>query len=191
MSSASNIALLVAFVALCLTTGDCLRPPMELARVDCSGIKYVENSTVTFYGGPDNDPPWNDATAYSCDPARGFHAGGTGSYDDPLSFATADGEYDECEIVYSPYVKKYLRRDDFCATCNAPHIDIWTGSSITNRHGEKQIKCEEHMTPDQGQRVIRNPPKNLPVSTKPLWDGFKCHTNRVHPGAKGPHCSKH
>lgn len=166
MSSASNIALVIAVVALLLSTGDCLRPRVELARMDCSGIEYVENSTVTFYGGPDNDPPWNDATAYSCDPARGFHAGGTGTYDDPLSFATADGEYEECEIVYAPYVKKYLRRDDFCASCKAPHIDIWTGSSITNRHGEKQLKCEEGMTPDKGQRVIRNPPKNLPVSSK-------------------------
>lgn len=123
-------------------------------------------STAAFYGGPDNDPPWNDATAYNYDPSRGFHAGGTGSYEDPLSFATAAGEYKECEIVYSPYVKKYLRKDDFCASCLIPHIDIWTGSSITNRHGDEQIKCEEAMTPDKGQRVIRNPPKNLHVNSK-------------------------
>lgn len=168
MSSASNLALLVAVAALLLSTGDCLQSPMQLARVNCTGVEYVKNSTVTFYGGPDNDPPWSDATAFSCDPSRGFHAGGTGAYNDPLSFATADGEYETCEIVYSPYVKKYLRKDDFCATCKVPQIDIWAGSSSSKKHGDKQIKCEERLTPDKGQLVIRNPPKNLPVNSRSL-----------------------
>lgn len=165
MSSASNLALLVAVAALLLGTGDCLRSSMQLALLNCTAVEYVKNSRVTFYGGPDNDPPWSDATAFSCDPSRGFHAGGTGAYDDPLSFATADGEYETCEIVYSPYVKKYLRKDDFCATCTVPQIDIWTGSPHSQKYGDKQIKCEERLTPDKGQLVIRNPPKNLPVNS--------------------------
>lgn len=166
MSSASNLALLVAVAALLSSTGDCLHSSMQLVRVNCTGLTYVKNSTVTFYGEPDNNPPWNDATAFSCDPSRGFHAGGTGSYDNPLSFATVDGEYDTCEIVYSPYVKKYLRKDDFCATCTAPQIDIWTGSPQSKKYGDKQIVCEEKLTPDQGQLVIRNPPRNFPVNSR-------------------------
>lgn len=79
----------------------------------CEAISDV---TITFYGYPDNDPP-SDQTAWSCS-SRGAHAGGTGSYDDPLTFATAPGEYDECEIIYLPYLQKYLRFDDTCAQCS-------------------------------------------------------------------------
>lgn len=175
MSPASETAFIIAVVALILSTGDCLWLHPEVAPIDCTAVEYVENSTVTFYGGPDNDPAWSNATAYVCDPSHGYHAGGTGSYDDPLSFAAAVGEYKKCEIVYSPYVKKYLRKDDTCASCKAPHIDIWTGSSITQKNGVKQIKCEETMTPDEGQRVIRNPPKDLHVNSKDT------HISRVRP----------
>ena len=41
--------------------------------------------TTTFYGFPDNDPP-SAQTAYSCSGRDG--AGGTGTYADPLTFAT-------------------------------------------------------------------------------------------------------
>lgn len=78
----------------------------------CSVVSGVE---ITYYGAPDNDPP-GDATAYSCG-GRNYHAGGTGTYADPLTFATAPGEYDECEIVYFPYMKKYLRMEDYCEAC--------------------------------------------------------------------------
>lgn len=79
------------------------------------GCSVVSGVKVTYYGAPDNDPP-GDATAYNCG-GRDYHAGGVGTYADPLSFATAPGEYDECEIVYLPYMKKYLRMEDYCQGC--------------------------------------------------------------------------
>lgn len=89
----------------------------------CEAISDV---AITFYGYPDNDPP-SDETAYSCS-SRGAHAGGTGSYDDPLSFATAPGEYNKCEIIYLPYLQKYLRFDDTCAQCSKPCAPFPSGS---------------------------------------------------------------
>lgn len=147
------------------------------------GCSIVSGVKVTYYGAPDNDPP-GDATAYPCG-GRDYHAGGVGTYDDPLSFATAPGEYDECEIVYLPYMKKYLRMEDYCQGCyedyesGTKHIDIWTGNSASG--GDAQIQCEDDLTPDGVQSVIRSPAKTLAVNTAALWDGTTCHTEDVYP----------
>ena len=42
---------------------------------------------------------------------------GSGSYSSPLNFATAPGEYNQCELLYLPYPKKYIRFEDECAQC--------------------------------------------------------------------------
>ena len=70
---------------------------------------------MTFYGYPDNDPP-GPATAYNCG-GRNYVAGGVGTYSNPLTFASNKGEYSVCELVYSPYLRKYLRMEDDCAEC--------------------------------------------------------------------------
>lgn len=46
------------------------------------------------------------------------------------------------------------------------HIDIWTGGFAESGNGEKQIQCEERLTPDKGQLVVRNPPVDLKASSK-------------------------
>ncbi|GAB1206825.1 hypothetical protein APSETT445_005527 [Aspergillus pseudonomiae] len=103
----------------------------------------------TFYGFPDNDPP-GCAIAYDC--GRGLTAGGVGTFNDPLTFASAPGEFQICEIIYDPYLRKYLRMEDSCDSCNRNwankvwHIDIWTGSSTVNG-GNDQLDCENKYTP--------------------------------------------
>lgn len=59
------------------------------------GCSVVTGVTTTFYGAPDNDPP-GPATAYDCG-GRNYIAGGTGTHADPLTFASAPGEYDTCK----------------------------------------------------------------------------------------------
>lgn len=83
----------------------------------CAACSVTTDVVVTFYGSPDNDPAGSDGTAYNCG-GRNKHAQGSGSHADPLTFATAPGEYSECEVVYSPYLKKYLRMEDSCAQCS-------------------------------------------------------------------------
>ncbi|KAL8949556.1 MAG: hypothetical protein Q9222_004348 [Ikaeria aurantiellina] len=85
----------------------------SLAERACSTITGV---THTFYGYPDNDPP-GPATAYNCG-GRNNIAGGTGTYTDPLTFASAPGEFSTCEVIYVPYLKKYARFEDSCAQCS-------------------------------------------------------------------------
>lgn len=71
------------------------------------------NFEVTFYGYPDNDPP-GPATAYNCG-GRNNKAGGTGTYSDPVTFAGAPGAFNQCEIIYLPFLTKYARFEDTCA----------------------------------------------------------------------------
>lgn len=50
---------------------------------------------------------------------RGFDGAlGVGTYSNPLTFASASGEFSSCEIIYLPYLKKYLRYEDYCAQCS-------------------------------------------------------------------------
>lgn len=138
--------------------------PFLTVAMACTIVTQV---THTFYGYPYNDPP-SATIAYDC--GRGFEAGGSGTYDDPLTFASAPGEFDQCEIIYDPYTRKYLRFEDFCAQCNSdwnsqvPHIDLWTGSSTVNG-GQDQIDCENNLTPDS-QTIVRQSAQNLPVDSK-------------------------
>lgn len=120
--------------------------------------------TTTFYGYPDNSPP-GAAIAYTqCGRSE---AGGTGTYDDPVTFASAEGEFNVCDVIYAPYLKKYLRFEDECDQCTSDwndgtwHIDVWIGSSTTNG-GDNQINCEDDLTPDS-QSIILNPASDLEV----------------------------
>ncbi|OJJ84958.1 uncharacterized protein ASPGLDRAFT_147568 [Aspergillus glaucus CBS 516.65] len=140
----------------------------------CSTVSQV---TLTFYGWPDNDPP-SAEIAYDC--GRGNKAGGNGTYDNPLTAASAPGEFDKCEIAYLPYIQRYVRIEDTCATCSMlpfplhankaatnwnkkqHHIDIWI-ESIESDDGGKVMDCENTLTPKHGIRVIRNPGEKLRV----------------------------
>lgn len=138
----------------------------------------ITGVTHTFYGFPDNDPP-GPAIANDC--GRGFVAGGTGAYSDPLTFASAEGEFNPCEIIYDPYLQKYLRYEDICADCTVNwkrgvvHIDVWTGDRAVDG-GADQIECEFALTKGT-QTIVRGPNKDLPVIGEFLF--MSSRTNRV------------
>ncbi|PWY67119.1 hypothetical protein BO94DRAFT_612331 [Aspergillus sclerotioniger CBS 115572] len=152
------------------------------AAAACSTKSDVE---ITFYGYPDNDPPSADI-AYDC--GRGYTAGGTGTHSDPLTFASAPGEFTKCEIIYLPYLRKYLRFEDTCAQCTSDyengkrHIDIWTGSTTSNG-GDAQIDCEDDLTPDDSQTIIIDPSSSLTVNTGKLFSDGSCHTSNTYTDA--------
>ncbi|KAB8228246.1 uncharacterized protein BDW43DRAFT_316099 [Aspergillus alliaceus] len=133
---------------------------------------HVQDAAHTFYGFPDNDPP-GGAIAYDC--GRGLAAGGVGTFNDPLTFASAPGEFDICETIYDPYLRKYLRMEDYCNTCTRNwgkriwNIDVWTGSTTVNG-GNDQLECENKLTPmPQHKPIIRRPGPDLPTDSTPLF----------------------
>jgi len=138
--------------------------PFLTVPMACTIVTQV---THTFYGYPENDPSSVDI-AYDC--GRGFEASGSGTYDDLLSFTSTPGGFHQCEIIYDPYTRKYLRFENTCAQCNSDwgsqirHIDLWTGSSTVNG-GQDQLDCKIDLMPDS-QTIIRQPGQNLPVNSK-------------------------
>ncbi|GCB27022.1 uncharacterized protein DDB_G0273701/DDB_G0273221 [Aspergillus awamori] len=132
----------------------------------------VSKVSYTFYGYPDNDPPGSDISE---DCGRGMAAGGIGTHENPLTFATAPGEFDRCEVVYSPYLQKYLINEDYCEQCTKDwkshiwHVDVWLGGNSTT-YGTEQLKCENSLTSaEESQVVIKNPSSNLPVDREFLY----------------------
>jgi hypothetical protein len=75
------------------------------ALAACSREGSVE---LTFYGYPDNDPP-SAQTAYNCGGRNYVASEGDGSYNNPVTMASAQGEFNQCETIYVPYLKKYVR----------------------------------------------------------------------------------
>jgi hypothetical protein len=140
----------------------------------------TRNMFVTLYGWPDNSPP-GDGTAFGSG-----HAGGSGTYSNPITFATDQHELKPGTKVYYPYLHRYFVMGDECVACDQDwshgkwHIDLWIGGRGGNTSAV--IHCEEALTKDSGQ-VIIDPPSNQPVDTTPL---FNSSTNKCYnPGSFG------
>jgi hypothetical protein len=151
--------------------------PPSPAPVDPAAHGTV-NVYVTFYGGPDNDPPGSTDIAYP----NGRHpaAGGTGSYADPITLATDPRELPPGTVVYEPQLKKYFVMEDDCDECitdwgagHRPHVDLWTAPA-----GTALLTCEDSLTPPGQVPLEINPPADRPVDPRPLYDAA---TNRCWP----------
>lgn len=131
---------------------------------------------VTFYGWFDNSPP-GDAIAYPA--SAGFPtvhdvAGGTGTWDDPITMATDASELPVGTIVYAPFLQKYLVMEDDCTQCDEDwsmsmtrHIDVWMNSSASANPAALS-QCEAQWT--QGETPIEvNPPAGRAVTTALLF----------------------
>lgn len=84
----------------------------------------LDNIKLTYYGFPDGP---GDTTSFGCSGSTYVvstsqsppKAGGSGTYEDPFTLATAAGSTNlkQCELVYIPYLKKYFRNGDVCTGC--------------------------------------------------------------------------
>ncbi len=138
-------------------------------------------SYVTLYGWVDNSPPGNGISGGTIH----SHAGGTGTYKDPVTFATDTKELPYGTIVYYPYLKKYFIHEDECTECDRDwnngkkwRIDLWAGGDKNStKEPEKSalLNCEDALT--RHGSVIINPPSNEPVNTTPIFNAStrKCY----------------
>ncbi|HVW27716.1 MAG TPA: hypothetical protein VHC69_20265 [Polyangiaceae bacterium] len=124
---------------------------------------------VTFYGWPDNDPAGN-GIAY---PKLHKGASGTGTFADPITFATDPTEWMPGTILYVPYLKRYVIMEDSCAECiqdwntHKYHIDIWLDSD--GSFDSQVLDCEDTLTRSKTSVEI-DPPPDRPVDSIPLFD---------------------
>jgi hypothetical protein len=132
---------------------------------------------MTFYGWPDNSPP-GGAIAYP--KSGGFPtvhetAGGAGTYDDPITFATDKSEFPAGTLLFAPVLEKYLIMEDDCAECDTDwtssqkwHIDVWMNSNGTD-DSNAVLNCEYRWT--QSTTVVEiAPPPGRPATSPPLFD---------------------
>ncbi|MGH9079259.1 MAG: Ig domain-containing protein [Acidimicrobiales bacterium] len=136
---------------------------------------------MTLYGYTDNSPPGTDI-AHPC-----LHsgAGGTGTYADPITFATDVNEEPWCTIIYVPYMERYFIHEDECSECdtdwNDAHLyrfDMWAGGDALSRQQPERralLGCESTWTrgnsptdPDN-PTIMVNPPSDLPVTPTPIF----------------------
>jgi hypothetical protein len=143
-----------------------------------TGTGRTDKFYVTLYGAHDNTPANSRDIAY---PVIHKEAGGTGTFEDPLTFATDKRELPVGTIVYYPYLKRYFIMEDDCTECDNDwsdrrykHIDLWAGAS-----NDPDIeRCEASLTQDGQVEVIVGAPDGLPVDRTPLYDGGKCYSPR-------------
>ena len=158
------------------------------------------NFLVTLYGWPDNSPPGN-AIAYPADqgyPTIHNVASGTGTYSDPVTFATDQAELPVGSIVYYPYLHRYFIMEDDCTACDQDwtgqgpdggpgfhHIDLWANGQ--NGNSTDAINCEDALTRSSAP-VIISPPSNEPVDTTPLFNSSTnaCYNPSSFTGGGGP-----
>lgn len=136
---------------------------------------------MTLYGYADNSPP-GTAIAHPCLHA---HAGGTGTYADPITFATDVAEEPWCTIIYVPYMHRYFIHEDECSECDSnwkhAHLyrfDMWAGGDARSRHQPERgalFACESTWTRGNSPTdpanptVLVDPPPDLPVTSDPIF----------------------
>jgi hypothetical protein len=132
---------------------------------------------MTFYGWPDNSPPGGAIAYPKGDGFPTVHetAGGAGTYDDPITFATDKAEFPVGTLLFAPVLEKYLIMEDDCAECDTDwsssqkwHIDVWMNSNGTD-DSNAVLNCEDRWT--QSTTVVEvAPPPGRPATAPPLFD---------------------
>jgi hypothetical protein len=194
MKSSARIWVLAGVLAFCAvglvatsTPSGASQSAVSAARASAAAARQptVVEVYATYYGWYDNTPP-GCATAYSgC-------AGGTGTYQHPITFASDKHEFPVGTILYYPTIEKYVRMGDDCQECDQDwsgkgpdggprlhHVDLWIGGKDGNEFDV--INCEDALTQGTPSGAplltpfIVNPPANMPVSTEPLFDSASNH----------------
>ena len=159
-----------------------------------AGAATTDQTFLTFYGWWDNTPPGGDIQY----PQIHDTAGGVGSYDDPITFATDSGELKPGTKVWVPRVRKYFIMEDSCEECSADwngkgpnggpklhHLDLWLGGKGGN--AMDAIDCEDALTHYNDDNtptlepVVVDPPSTENYDSTPV---FNTKTGACYGGAK-------
>jgi hypothetical protein len=137
----------------------------------------VETAFLTGYSLEDNSPPGTRATS------SGRSAGGTGTFEDPITLAVGYAGGDEFSmgtVFYVPFVRAYFVVQDRCGACSEPPaqvdymIDLWVGS-------DPDDACMESITGTH--TVVRDAGPGWTVDPRPYELGSDCMTYDDSPAA--------
>jgi 3D (Asp-Asp-Asp) domain-containing protein len=126
------------------------------------------SGTVSFYSAFDKSPRGSLLIAFPTI-LHGL-AGGSGTYDDPITFAAAPDVFAPGTRIYVPDLRRYFVLEDVCLSCGGTHIAVWTGSALDD--GIRA--CAAWLGTDETRSYLVDPPAGLPVTPGPLYDGARC-----------------
>jgi hypothetical protein len=138
---------------------------------------------LTGYSWQDNTPPGSSIVSK---PVLHKEAGGTGTYEDPITVAVpgkGGGIWKAGARFYLPTVKRYVIVEDTGASKPPSgqdgHLDMWIGGQGGTKSATDD--CMNKITAT-GVPAILNPPPNMPVMPGPIFSGGSCNV----PGRGGP-----
>lgn len=144
-----------------------------------TGDSQTMSVNITSYGFNDNDDgEGNYGTAAMAYP--GLHdepTEGSGTYDDPITFATDENEMAPGTRIYVPFLQKYFVMEDGCVECSddaekgIKHVDLWMGPASSQPEPALD-DCEASIT--KTADIIVNPGSSEPVDKTSMFSGGKC-----------------
>jgi hypothetical protein len=150
-----------------------------------AGETWLNNSYITGYTYQDNNPP---NSAEICCPSVHQEAGGTGTYNDPITVAVdystgTTMQYAAGTRFYIPNLRAYFVAEDRTGELEAtntadhgtdPHLDVWIdGRTETAAQSDA---CARAIT-NTGLRVILNPQQGYAVTVGPVAANNTCRQN--------------
>ncbi|MGE5513494.1 MAG: hypothetical protein ACM31O_19865 [Bacteroidota bacterium] len=157
--------------------------PMLHAALPAAAGEHRYIAYTTGYASLDNTPPGATTVALA---GRSGHAGGSGTFEDPITLAVGHsiiggvdiGDFRYGTKWYIPNLRKYFVAKDSCGDGAAPQygpchsgyqghvwLDLYVGASLDG--GVRA--CEERIT---GLHVvIQNPAPDYAVDPGPIFDG--------------------
>jgi hypothetical protein len=122
---------------------------------------------ITGFSYYDNDPPGSATIAY---PKVHSKAGGTGTYDDPITAAVEEGAYSPGARFYIPNLRRYFIVEDQCASCTGAWLDLWVDGRAASESGADS--CMSAITGDF--TVVSNPVQGYPVVSGSIVSSSGC-----------------
>ncbi|MEU3462545.1 discoidin domain-containing protein [Streptomyces sp. NPDC006733] len=190
----SRRALVALLATACLALITAFAGLVNAAPSSAAPAATTQQTFLTFYGWYDNTPPGGDISY----PQIHDTAGGTGSYADPITFASSTAELPAGTKVWVERVRKYFIMEDSCQECEADwseqgpnggpglrHIDLWLGGKGGN--AMNAIDCEDALTHYNAdstptmEPVVVNPGANEAYDPTPI---FNTSTGKCYGGAQ-------
>eukprot|EP01088_Endostelium_zonatum_P013018 TRINITY_DN27365_c0_g1_i1.p1 TRINITY_DN27365_c0_g1~~TRINITY_DN27365_c0_g1_i1.p1 ORF type:complete len:183 (-),score=26.56 TRINITY_DN27365_c0_g1_i1:37-585(-) len=175
MKVGTTIVFLFALIAVCVGWRNISHPILT----------WEANMQVTSYGFNDNSPP-SAQIAYPRNagyPTLHNQATETsGTYNDPITFATSKAEIPIGTKIYIPFLSKYFIMEDDCTQCDSDwksgrrHVDLWMGPQYSSNTNSLD-NCEGYISKSSAN-VIVNPPSNLGVCQTKMFQNNQCTANQ-------------
>jgi len=194
-------AISLALAAVLLTAAP-LSAAAGPAGTDRPAPRTIRTAYTTGYTYFDNTPPGSPAISH---PVRHQHAGGVGSFRNPITLAVGHRirggrdilDYRAGTRMYLPHVRRYFIVEDTCGDGPRPQrgpchdldtaprrattwVDLWVGGGAGDRKRAVQ-RCASRITDGDGHQVhpiIVRPRRGYPVVRGALFHGGRC--TRLH-----------